>query len=68
MKILLSNNLKDGRRVLVYNDFSERDNIIVLIKEKNCAIPEMVKLTDEEERWRDDLPRILGVDKKELGI
>lgn len=68
MKTLLVKNLKDGRRVIVYNDYSERDNIIVIIKSASSIVPEIIKLTDEEEKWRDDLPKILKVSKEELGI
>lgn len=68
MKTLLTKDLKDGRRVIVYNDHSERDNIIVIIKSASNIIPKIVKLTDEAEKWMDDLPKILGVSKEELGI
>ncbi len=68
MKILLRKNLEDGRRVIVYNDFSEKNNIIVMVKTSTSIIPEVIKLTDEEEKWRDDLPTILNVSKEELNI
>ena len=68
MKTLLIRNLKDGRRVIVYNDYSERDNIIVLIKSSTSIIPKIEKLTDEAEKWRDDLPKILGISREELDI
>jgi len=68
MKTLLMKNLKDGRRIIVYNDHSERDNIIVIVKSPPSIIPEIIKLTDEAEKWRDDLPKILKVSKEELGI
>ena len=68
MKILLLKTLKDGRRVIVYNDHTERDNIVVMVKPVSSIIPKITKLTDEEEKWRDDLPKMLGVTKEELGI
>lgn len=68
MKTLLMQTLKDGRRVIVYNDFSEKDNIIVIVKTPPSIIPEIIKLTDEAEKWCDDLPNILGVPKEELDI
>ena len=68
MKILLRKNLEDGRRVLVYNDYSEKNNIIVIVKTSSGPIPQIIKLTDEEEKWRDDLPNILNVSKEELNI
>ena len=68
MKILLRKKLEDGRRVIVYNDFYEKNNIIVMVKSSTSIIPEVIKLTDEEEKWRDDLPTILNVSKEELNI
>ena len=68
MKIILLKTLKDGRRVIVYNDHTERDNIVVMVKPASSIIPKITKLTDEEEKWRDDLPKMLGVTKEELGI
>lgn len=68
MKTLLIKELKDGRRVIVYDDHSDRDNIIVVIKFPPDIVPKVIKLTDEEEKWKDDLPKILGVTKEELGI
>lgn len=66
--MLLLKNLNDGRRVLVYNDYSEKDNIIALIRENFSPITEIMKFTDEEERWRDELPIKLGVTREELNI
>ena len=68
MKVLLKKTLNDGRRVVVYNDYTEKNNIIVIIKSSSSLIPEIIKLTDEEEKWRDDLPSILNISKEELNI
>ena len=68
MKTLLMKTLKDGRRVIVYDDQSERDNIVIMIKTPLSIIPKVIKLTDDEEKWRDDLPKILGISKEEMDI
>lgn len=66
MKILLLKTLNDGRRVLVYDDFTEKENITIIVKNKFSIIPETIKLSDSEEKWRDELPNILRLTKEEF--
>ena len=66
MKILLLKTLNDRRRVLVYDDFTEKENITIIVKNKFSIIPETIKLSDSEEKWRDELPNILRLTKEEF--
>ena len=67
MKILLRKTLSDGRKVLVYNDGTEQYNIVAVIS--NGTYPsKILRMKEEEERWKDELPKELGVSKEELGL
>ena len=68
MRILFRKNLPDGRNVVVYDDKTEQNNIITVIKMGGIIPNKIIKLSDEEEEWRDELPKILGISKEELGL
>lgn len=64
MKILY----KKDFQIMVYDDGTERNNIIVLIKMDGIVPKKTIKLSDEEEEWKDELAKMLRMSKEELGL
>lgn len=69
MRIILTRNLPDGRRVIVYDRGTRPHNLIAVIKHKDSCIPiKNITMRGDEERWKDQLAKELKMTKKELRI
>jgi len=68
MRILYQKTLDDGRIVTVYNDGTQQNNIIAVIKTDNTAQPKILRLKEEADRWKDELAKELGISKEDLGL
>ena len=57
--------MSDGRQVMVYDDGTERKNIIAVIK--TDGKPKIITLKNTWD-WENELVKILGISKEELGF
>lgn len=68
MNIVFQKKLADGRTIIVYNDKTEQNNFIALVKRDGIKPDLIIPLREQEDRWKDELPKILGITKKELDL
>lgn len=68
MNILYQKTLADGRIVTVYNDGTQQNNIIAVIKTKGNVRPKILRLKEEADRWKDELAKELGLSQEELEL
>jgi len=66
MRIIFKKGLPDGRRVIVYNDGTQRNSTIVVVTTDDGK-PEQIPLKDGLD-WEDELVKISAVTKKDLGL
>jgi len=69
MRIIFTRNLPDGRRVIVYDREVRPHNLVAVIKSKDSSVPDRsVTMRGDEERWKEQLSKELGMSKKELDL
>lgn len=67
MKVVFLRTLPDGRGVLIYDNGKDRNNMILIVS-SNRPIPDKIITFKDSWSWEEQLPKILGVSKKELGL
>ena len=69
MRIILTRDLPDGRRLIVYDRGTRPHNLIAVIRYKDSPVPiKSITMRGDEERWKDQLSKELKMSKKELEI